>query len=587
MDETPYSQLPRRSFWKTGVAEIIENQKFQELCDRQQINRESKFASVGSCFATHVGSWLRESGFAFNRSALATNSIDSFPFGNIYTPRVFLQWLELATEDTNKDFSLSIAEKDNRYFDLLRPSFKKEGFTSTKEVLVARQESCAEFLETIRHTDLLFFTLGLTEAWKDSHEVFYPMCPGTLAGTYNPGLHQFYNFSLYEITDDLVRIGSALRQVNPNLNVVLTVSPVPLTATASTDHVLVATTYSKSVLRTAAGQMAKIYRHFDYFPSYELIQVPLRGDFRFEQNRRSISRQGVAYVMEHLLELLPHPVGQHPLNQTPIKTSPSSQAPVQEMAFDLHEDICDEEFLEQHANVAKTRKESAETSLWLMGDSHMGKLSTAFQNLSVVHSGGMIMNGSGFAELKFVFDDGELFIPLESAESREIWSKLFQAFSQSLNTNRVVITNIGLHLHMTIRDTLFIASHKKKLTVREVRLTVEEMNELIELRYRYLIEILIKLREKARVIVVSDPNFYALSKAAAIAPFIPIYHAAFSKICDSIGCEFFNFLTIFTKMVHDKKIIEKYFIGEDIIHGSPAYYELLAQELTSTILNKN
>ena len=39
----------------------------------------------------------------------------------------------------------------------------------------------------------------------------------------------------------------------PKLRILLTVSPVPLTATAGDDHVLLATTYSKSVLRAGRG----------------------------------------------------------------------------------------------------------------------------------------------------------------------------------------------------------------------------------------------------------------------------------------------------------------------------------------------
>ena len=42
--------------------------------------------------------------------------------------------------------------------------------------------------------------------------------------------------------------------MNPKARLVLTVSPVPLAATASGSHVLPATIYSKSVLRAAAQE---------------------------------------------------------------------------------------------------------------------------------------------------------------------------------------------------------------------------------------------------------------------------------------------------------------------------------------------
>ncbi|WP_428660504.1 GSCFA domain-containing protein [Reyranella sp.] len=49
----------------------------------------------------------------------------------------------------------------------------------------------------------------------------------------------------------------------PGVRFLLTVSPVPLKASASQNHVLAATTYSKSVLRAVAGQLADTYDDVD------------------------------------------------------------------------------------------------------------------------------------------------------------------------------------------------------------------------------------------------------------------------------------------------------------------------------------
>ena len=58
------------------------------------------------------------------------------------------------------------------------------------------------------------------------------------------------------------------------LRVVLTVSPVPLTATASDRHVLVANTYSKAVLRAVAEELYLESPYIDYVPSFELVTNP-------------------------------------------------------------------------------------------------------------------------------------------------------------------------------------------------------------------------------------------------------------------------------------------------------------------------
>ena len=147
-------------------------------------------------------------------------------------------------------------------------------------------------------TSLLIFTLGQTEAWVHRRDgTVYPTAPGSIAGAYNAKLHDFQNFSCAEIQEDFLALRALLKQRNPEMRFILTVSPVPLAATASTEHVLAATTYSKSVLRTAAGQLAMSHPDIDYFPSYEIIAAaPCRGVF-YEADMRAVTPAGVDAAM--------------------------------------------------------------------------------------------------------------------------------------------------------------------------------------------------------------------------------------------------------------------------------------------------
>ena len=89
-----------------------------------------------------------------------------------------------------------------------------------------------------------------------------------------------------------------MRAVNPKLKILLTVSPVPLTATATDQHVMVATMQSKSILRAVAGALAGDDPDVDYFPSYEIVSSPpFRGVF-FEPNQRNVTESGVNFVMQ-------------------------------------------------------------------------------------------------------------------------------------------------------------------------------------------------------------------------------------------------------------------------------------------------
>jgi hypothetical protein len=90
-----------------------------------------------------------------------------------------------------------------------------------------------------------------------------------------------------------------MRKINSGINILLTVSPVPLTATATNDHVLTATSQSKSILRAVAGEAKGSSPRIDYFPSYEIITHPaFRGMF-YAPNQRSVVPMGVNFVMEH------------------------------------------------------------------------------------------------------------------------------------------------------------------------------------------------------------------------------------------------------------------------------------------------
>ena len=119
------------------------------------------------------------------------------------------------------------------------------------------------------------FTLGLTEAWESAADgAVFPACPGTIAGTFSPVKHRFHNFGVEEVREDLRSSIALLRAHNPGVRVILTVSPVPLVATATDEHVLMATTYSKSVLRAAAGEVATREPSVTYFPAFEIVTGP-------------------------------------------------------------------------------------------------------------------------------------------------------------------------------------------------------------------------------------------------------------------------------------------------------------------------
>lgn len=305
----PYTSLPEQAFWKTAVADRNPLQISGLWSPKFPVLKKHRIVTAGSCFAQHIGRALAARGYSWfdaeilppflsAEDAQAFNyGVFSFRTGNIYTARTLLQWLTLAYGE--RDEIDEVWESEGRFYDPLRPAIEPGGFSSAEEMLASRQITLAAIRRAVEEANLFVFTLGLTESWRNKDSgVEYALCPGTLAGSFDADRQEFHNHCFASILRDMTKVMRLLRSKNPKIRVLLTVSPVPLTATASGKHVLTATVQSKSVLRAVAGQLAETFRFVDYFPSYEIITAPpFRGMF-YGANMRSVVPEGVNVVMQ-------------------------------------------------------------------------------------------------------------------------------------------------------------------------------------------------------------------------------------------------------------------------------------------------
>jgi GSCFA family len=305
----PYVNLPQRAFWRPAVA----SRSLFDLDDLWQpkfvIDPEHIFVTFGSCFAQHIGRALQARGFSWysaepkpqglsdTTAKLFNYDVFSARTGNIYTTSILAQWTQWATGAAA--VPSEFWERDGRVFDPFRPAIEPNGFVSREEMVDNRAATIGAFRRCIETANYFVFTLGLTESWINAdHGYEYPMCPGTAAGEFIADTHLFRNQTVAEISESLQTAMDMMREINPNLRFILTVSPVPLTATNSGNHVMVATMESKSILRAVAGQTAGERNDTDYFPSYELINSPVVKGVFFEPNQRDVNPHGVNYVMD-------------------------------------------------------------------------------------------------------------------------------------------------------------------------------------------------------------------------------------------------------------------------------------------------
>lgn len=309
---SPYTAQPRRAFWKLAAEGATPADVEDLYTPRFLLDRTTKVATAGSCFAQHIGINLRRSGvnvLDFEPPPQGTNEallkaygfgLYSARYGNIYHVRQFFQLLQEAHGEFEP--RNAIWEARGRWFDALRPSVEPDGLASQDEVRILRRSHLNAVRRIVESADVFIFTMGLTEAWMDADsDTVYPTAPGTVCGSYDPTRFRFHNFSSTELAQDLRAALTFLRRMNPAIRVILTVSPVPLTATASGRHVVVATTYSKSALRAVAGEAMDRFDFVDYFPSFELVASHWSKARLYEPNLRGVTPDGVATVMRHFL----------------------------------------------------------------------------------------------------------------------------------------------------------------------------------------------------------------------------------------------------------------------------------------------
>ena len=306
MTQDPYKSAEDRAFWSRSVAS---NFVAAATVDTPsiQLSRDDRFMSAGSCFASNVRRYLESWGYQYTVTESAhpqwpesaeTLYYEAFSarYGNIYTARQMVQLLErsLGTFHPAEDYWET---PDGEFIDPFRPGLSNRAW-SLAEFRALTEQHLAAVRTAVERSTVLVFTLGLTEAWYSADDgAVFPACPGTVSGEFDPDRHRFINFSADEVTADIIRMVEVLRSINPTIRLVLTVSPVPLVATASGRHVLTATTYSKSVLRVAADQATRDLPDAVYFPAYEIVVGPQNTMSPFETDLRNVRESVIASVM--------------------------------------------------------------------------------------------------------------------------------------------------------------------------------------------------------------------------------------------------------------------------------------------------
>jgi hypothetical protein len=162
--------------------------------------------------------------------------------------------------------------------------------------VAARRKAIFEIYQSAAECRVIIMTLGLSEVWFDTLTGLYlNVAPRPAAIKAYPDRFRMHVLSFEEAYAFLDRtLGLLRKHGRPDLRVILTISPVPLTVTHRTEDVMVANSYSKSVLRVAAEHALVDHPFVTYYPSYESVLL---------SDRRRAFEEDMVHVTDDLVRL--------------------------------------------------------------------------------------------------------------------------------------------------------------------------------------------------------------------------------------------------------------------------------------------
>lgn len=270
---------------------------------------DEKVFCIGSCFAREIETTLDRLGFEVmslkpvlppspNRSVADRRMFNKYNVGTILNE---LRWALEPERFPYRHEDVLVSAPGN----LLVQDYQLRGeaWADERGVAMAFREAFNRFFASIREAEVVVLTLGLSEAWYDSATGLYLNAAPTEHMVREHGerfeLHVLDGAMTLAMLDEIDRL--LVTHLRPGFRLLLTVSPVPLASTFRAQDVLVANSYSKSVLRACCDQFLQGRPHARYFPSYEFVTLSEPALVWSLDDFRHVDPKFVDYIMASVL----------------------------------------------------------------------------------------------------------------------------------------------------------------------------------------------------------------------------------------------------------------------------------------------
>lgn len=229
---------------------------FQIPPSKHKILLDSQILTLGSCFADVVGNQLRN-----NKLDVLVN-----PFGTLFNPLSIFKILSPSYREADERLYV---ENQKMWFHY---DFHSQFISNSKENLKEQVNQTIFAINCqLPTTNHLIITFGTAFIYK----LLNPQIHVANCHKMSNGLFEKELLSVKDICKSFAIFHAILKEINPNLKIILTVSPVRHTKDGVAENQL-----SKSILRAACHYLTTDYEDVEYFPSYEIMMDDLR-DYRF------------------------------------------------------------------------------------------------------------------------------------------------------------------------------------------------------------------------------------------------------------------------------------------------------------------
>ncbi len=232
--------------------------KIDVIPSSYKITHQSNLFFVGSCFTENIGNKL---------SKLKFNTFTN-PFGILYNP-ISIHYAISRLLSGEKYTEEEVFEKNGIWHSFDHHS----SFSSTNkdECLKRINESFSKGVEKIFDTDILFITFGSAHLYqlKESQKLV------SNCHKYPSSLFDKKMFDLLQTFEVYKILFEKLKQLNPKLRIILTVSPIRYLSDGFIENQI-----SKSLLILLCSKLQQFFQSVTYFPAFEIMMDDIR-DYRF------------------------------------------------------------------------------------------------------------------------------------------------------------------------------------------------------------------------------------------------------------------------------------------------------------------